>query len=1262
MLRNRGIRTKLLAVLALPIVVLMIGAAVISTQGFARAGQAAKVEKLAAGAGSLGDLVVRIHQERILALQVISGRANGNKVAELKRAQGATDLTLQETREFVNSLDLGSLSQESVDAVKASEEAHNKLGAVRADIASGHAQADQVAARYDAMIALDVALPQRIGDSLTDRSIGRSLAAYSALSNLVELASQEAELGAAVIADHGVDPATAVQLSSLQGVQTQAIQTFRLNAKQSQVEALDAALFQPIDERAAFTSERLDIVASLQGTPITTPQGEWIKTSAARVKAIRAQLDPLATQTAEDAATAAAAARRQAVLLLGLGLAVVALLVGLGLVLARAMTRPLRRLTVTAGAVAEELPRMVERMATPGEGPGITLPEIHVDSKDEVGQLAQAFKNVNETTLRVAEEQAALRASIAEMFVNVARRNHVLLSRQLSFIDQLERTEENPDTLDNLFKLDHLATRMRRNAESLIVLAGIDAGRRLRRPMPLSDVIRTAVSEIERYDRVDLALQADPPLVGHVALTSAHMIAELLENATQFSNPDTRVVTATAFSNAGVRITITDLGLGMTWDEITDANQRIANPPVTDVVGSQRLGFYVVGRLARRLDATVSLRPGRTQGTVVTIDLPPALFVPGTVTELPTAEVDAAPAELEPAEITADGSGGGSVLASSAPVLPQVPVLPQLPVVSPAPSASTTLTQAPVETSSGLPRRGQSAGPAESLATVPEQARVEPRVPVLPAPSFPTVAEPAADGELPQRGARDTAIVEPDVEPIVEPDVEPDVELDVESEAGVDVEAVVEAVVESTVEPAPAEAPAGPRGGIFSNFRSRRAVEETGDAPQPAAAFSLPAMNTPLDDEPTFVPVLDESEPALPTRDLYEPGPLDAGWVPETIVAEPVVEAVEVQPEVEAVEVEPEVEAVEVEAPIALAEPDPEPVPLVAPEPVVLAEPDPEPVPLVAPEPVAVAEVDIPEVSAPVSHLGEARSALTELARETQADSVEPVQPEHEAEPAASVPAAVQAEPEPAEEAAYAPAFPVNGVPSMDILPSRSGRGLLGRRGSKSAPAPAPKVEQRPTPSVAPVTPRPAVAPEVPAARRLDDEPAQPAAANAESFAAPNFGSPTPSFAEPASTSLFGRPPSASVEAGPAPSSMFPAAPVEPAPTVPTPAVPALAAAATLRERSAMASEALSELSALSTYSPQTVEPGAPVALQRRTPLATEAGQLSSQDQDDDQVGSRRGARNAADVRTMLSGFRAGVERGRTSPAGHQSAGDKGDG
>ena len=308
----------------------------------------------------------------------------------------------------------------------------------------------------------------------------------------------------------------------------------------------------------------------------------------------------------------------------------------IALSVSRLITRPLRSLTEAATTVRDALPALVEQAHGPGHGPDVELPDIPVDSDDEVGRLARAFNAVNATTLEVAREQAALRGSIAAMFVNVARRDQVLLSRQLAFIDQLERTEENPQTLENLFRLDHLATRMRRNAESLLVLAGIDTGRRLRRPLPLSDVVRTASSEIEHYERVDLAMQVDPPLVGHNALAAAHLLAELLENATTFSDPGSRVVVSTASGPRGVVVTIADDGLGMSREELDDANARIADPPVSEVVGAQRLGFYVVGRLARRLEVAVELQAGAVRGTVVRLELPPALFVPGTVVELPS--------------------------------------------------------------------------------------------------------------------------------------------------------------------------------------------------------------------------------------------------------------------------------------------------------------------------------------------------------------------------------------------------------------------------------------------------------------------------------------------------------------------------------------------------------------------------------------------------------------------------------------------------
>src|SRR5450759_2111107 len=229
---------------------------------------------------------------------------------------------------------------------------------------------------------------------------------------------------------------------------------------------------------------------------------------------------------------------RSALLTVAMSLAAVILSIITALAIAGQIIRPLRRLTEAAGTVRDELPHLVEQVAIPGQGPDLRLTRIPVDSRDEIGRLATAFNEVNATTIEVAQEQAALRASIAEMFVNVARRDQVLLNRQLSFIDALERSEEDPKVLADLFRLDHLATRMRRNAESLLVLAGIDTGRRVRDAMPLSDVVRTASSEIEQYERVELELAVDPQMHGFNALGAAHLLAELFENATDFSEPE----------------------------------------------------------------------------------------------------------------------------------------------------------------------------------------------------------------------------------------------------------------------------------------------------------------------------------------------------------------------------------------------------------------------------------------------------------------------------------------------------------------------------------------------------------------------------------------------------------------------------------------------------------------------------------------------------------------------------------------------------
>ena len=293
-----------------------------------------------------------------------------------------------------------------------------------------------------------------------------------------------------------------------------------------------------------------------------------------------------------------------------------------GLVLSRRVTRPLRALTAAAGNIATELPAMVQRMQTPGDGPGVSFAPLPVKGKDEIGRLARAFNEVNETTVRVALEQAALRASIATMFVNVARRNQALLGRQLSVLERLEQHEEDPDTLEELFQVDHLTTRMQRNAESLLVLAGIDTARRSRQPLLLSDVVRTAISEIEEYPRVDLEALVDPQVDGRHVLVTAHLLAELLENATRFSDPATRVEVRTYNTSDAVIVSIADHGLGMPDDELELARHKMSLPPASEdrlLRPARLLRGRAAGPPSRR---GRQHRAGANGGTVVAVALP----------------------------------------------------------------------------------------------------------------------------------------------------------------------------------------------------------------------------------------------------------------------------------------------------------------------------------------------------------------------------------------------------------------------------------------------------------------------------------------------------------------------------------------------------------------------------------------------------------------------------------------------------------------
>ncbi|MFB8177458.1 nitrate- and nitrite sensing domain-containing protein [Streptomyces sp. NPDC055966] len=247
-------------------------------------------------------------------------------------------------------------------------------------------------------------------------------------------------------------------------------------------------------------------------------------------------------------------------------------------------------------------------------------------AEDETGQVSEALTTVHRAALHAAVERAELASGISGVFVNLARRSQVLVHRQLSLLDSMERRSDDPDELSDLFRLDHLTTRMRRHAESLIILSGAAPGRAWRMPVTLTNVVRAAVSEVEDYARVEVRQLPEAHVIGAAVADLTHLLAELVENAAQFSPPHTRVrVTGEPVGN-GYALEIEDRGLGMGAETLAEANRRIEQSEALDLFDSDRLGLFVVSRLASRHEVKVHLRTSPYGGTTAVVLLPTALL------------------------------------------------------------------------------------------------------------------------------------------------------------------------------------------------------------------------------------------------------------------------------------------------------------------------------------------------------------------------------------------------------------------------------------------------------------------------------------------------------------------------------------------------------------------------------------------------------------------------------------------------------------
>ena len=383
--------------------------------------------------------------------------------------------------------------------------------------------------------------------------------------------------------------------------------------------------------RPADIQARKYFDAYLAGKPVDIPDllaavsagGATDVTSSAEMAA-----DILGTQAAQ--LTDAADARQREFLILALGIVGLAILCSW--LASRSITRPLRKLRAEADEMAtNRLPGALDQILETPLGEDVVVPRLDpivVKTRDEVREVVDVLNDVQDRTLSLAADQAVLRRNIADSFVNLGRRNQNLLDRQLEFITELEQNETDPEELEALFRLDHLATRMRRNAESLLVLAGVESPRQWRAPVSIDDVVRAALGEVEDYRRVQIRNLEPAMVAGTAAAGVSHVLAELIENALHFSPPDTPVEIKGRRNADGYVVAVDDDGIGMSADDIERANRRLSGAESYTVAPSRYLGHYVAGNLAVRFGIAVRVQDSPAGGVTATVSIPTSLVDP----------------------------------------------------------------------------------------------------------------------------------------------------------------------------------------------------------------------------------------------------------------------------------------------------------------------------------------------------------------------------------------------------------------------------------------------------------------------------------------------------------------------------------------------------------------------------------------------------------------------------------------------------------
>ena len=567
-----------------------------------------------------------MRQERDRAVLFVAESRGGDR-GELDLAFQESDGQLEEMLTTVRGT--AEVDATTIVALQQAESELNLLPRLRGDTTDNQAYGiNQVRTGYTELVeGLDVLDRALLRQLRTPGTAGLADALSAATSTNEQLAIQHTLLGAGIKAGR-LQPGDAETVTATENQISSDYREYQVALTPDQLVAFGTFLDAPENSQRERLKAAILAITPDRAIPVTSE--EWDQAFAGARAAIDNSSQLLRTELVNQSTAAEEAASNEA------GIQSVILMLGLlagitvAILVARALIRSLRVLRTAALDVAERrLPQAVESMRA-GESPDVTVDPVPIGGADEVGQVARAFDAVHGQAVRLAAEQAALQSNVSAMFVNLSRRSQALVERQLQLIEQLESNEQDPDQLSNLFQLDHLATRMRRNSENLLVLAGTDLAKRNAAPIPLVDVLRAAVSEVEQYQRIVVQSPPTATVAGRAGADLVHLLAELLDNATNFSPPDSQVVMSSARTSDGsVVIEINDRGVGMLDHELDDANHRLAGPSSVDVSASRRMGLFVVGRLGARHGVAVRLgssAPGQGSGLTASVTVPAYLI------------------------------------------------------------------------------------------------------------------------------------------------------------------------------------------------------------------------------------------------------------------------------------------------------------------------------------------------------------------------------------------------------------------------------------------------------------------------------------------------------------------------------------------------------------------------------------------------------------------------------------------------------------